>query len=54
MMTANKPADDLRLACRLKRRLVIVFLAGCDLRYDRRPIYEEVLQLIVDFVETTA
>jgi len=53
-MTANKPADDLRFARRLKRRLVAVLLASRHLRYDRRPVYEKVLQPVIDLVETPA
>jgi hypothetical protein len=54
MVTSDKPTDNFGLARWLKRGLTIVLLTGCDHRYDRRPIDEQVLQPIVDFVESPA
>jgi len=53
-MTSDEPADDLGLAGRLKRGLIAVFLAGCDQRHDLRPVDQQVLQLVVDLVQTPA
>ena len=53
-VTSDEAADDLGLAGRLKRRLVAVFLAGCDQRDDRRPVDQQVLQLVVDLVQMPA
>jgi len=53
-MTADKPTDNFGLARGLKGRLVVVFLTCSDHRYDLRPIDEQVLQPIIDFVESPA
>ena len=54
MMTSDEPTDNLRLTRRLKRRLVTVFFAGRYQGHDLRPVYEQVLQPIVDLVEPPA
>ena len=54
MVTSDKPTNDLGLACWLKGRLVVVFLAGGHHRYDRRPLDEQVLQFVIDLVELPA
>src|SRR6266567_877067 len=54
MVTSDKSANDLDLACWLKRRLVAVFLAGRDHRHDLRPIDQKVVQPVIDLVETPA
>jgi hypothetical protein len=53
-VTSDEPAYDFGLACRLKRRLVIVFLAGGNERDDLCPVDQQVLQLVVDLVEAAA
>jgi hypothetical protein len=34
--------------------LIAVSLAGCDQRHDLRPVDQQVLQLVVDLVQTPA
>ena len=53
-VTSDEPADDLGLAGRLECGLIAVSLAGCDQRHDLRPIDQQVLQLVVDLVQTPA
>jgi hypothetical protein len=54
MMTSDEPTDNLRLTRRLKRRLVTVFFTGRYQGHDPPPVYEQVLQPIVDLVEPPA
>jgi len=53
-VTSDKPADDFGLASRLIRRPVAVFFAGSDQRHNLRPVDQQILQLVVDLVETPA
>jgi hypothetical protein len=53
-VASDKPADDFGLADRLKCGLIAVFFAGCDERHDLRPVDQQVLQLVVDLVQTPA
>jgi hypothetical protein len=53
-VTSHEPSDDFGLASRLIRRPVAVFFAGSDQRHDPRSIDQQILQLVVDLVQTPA
>src|SRR5690242_15465172 len=53
-VTSDEPADDLGLAGWLKSRLITVFLSGGDERHDLGTVDQQVLQTVVDLVQSPA